>query len=141
MMFLVVLGYRRFLLSRFLVNLLDIMAKTMCSLVSDSDKNCFFSREMAKLFNRLFLDNGENLVVCLLENDKNHVSICWIMAHPQGLILTPAAGRQFESGEHPMSFAFVVADIQEIRPIVRVSPGVIFHIPLYLFFRHQLLRM
>lgn len=39
----------------------------------------------------------------------------------KGLILTQAAEHMFVGGEQPMAFAFVVSDIQEIRPIVRVS--------------------
>lgn len=39
----------------------------------------------------------------------------------QGLVLIPAAQKQFETDGNPFGFMFAVADIQEIRPIVRVS--------------------
>lgn len=39
----------------------------------------------------------------------------------QGLTMFPAAEKFFEDDEKPKGFGFVVADIQEIRPIVRVG--------------------
>eukprot|EP00904_Undaria_pinnatifida_P002276 jgi/Undpi1/12049/HiC_scaffold_4.g01748.m1 len=39
----------------------------------------------------------------------------------QGLVLIPAAQKQFEMDMNPFGFMFAVADIQEIRPIVRAE--------------------
>lgn len=46
---------------------------------------------------------------------------CRVVSY-QGLVLTPEAEQQFSCEERsPVRFEFVVSDIQEIRPIVRVS--------------------
>lgn len=39
----------------------------------------------------------------------------------QGLVLTPNAETQFDLDNGPTPFKFVVSDIMEIRPIVRVQ--------------------
>lgn len=64
--------------------------------------------------------------VFFLVNSRNHFLRFLVMVFvldvvQKGLVLTQAAESQFDLDKEPKKFEFVVADIQEIRPIVRVS--------------------